>query len=168
MKFNKKLLLLGLVPILALLPSLAYAEDDEGEDVATSMGWIAVGAGVVANIPFIAINKIRRYAIKAGGSTMQIGRDIGTVYKPVLNFHIMLNSIGYFAGMSHGFLLSRHLDSISLSLAIVMNIMMISGLLLKYTSSRHNKIFNNLLHGQFGLVLLLAALVILHVSTGDD
>jgi len=90
------------------------------------------------------------------------------VYKPVLNFHIMLNSIGYFAGMSHGFLLSRHLDSISLSLAIVMNIMMISGLLLKYTSSRHSKIFNNLLHGQFGLVLLLAALVILHVSTGDD
>jgi hypothetical protein len=168
MKFKKKLLLLGLVPILALLPSLAYAEDDDEEDVATSMGWIAVGAGVVANIPFIAINKIRRYAIKAGGSTMQIGRDIGTVYKPVLNFHIMLNSIGYFAGMSHGFLLSRHLDSISLSLAIVMNIMMISGLLLKYTSSRHSKIFNNLLHGQFGLVLLLAALVILHVSTGDD
>lgn len=168
MKFNKELLLFGLVPILVLFPSLAYAEDDEGEDVAKSMGWMTVGAGVVANIPFIAINKIRRYAIKAGGSTMQIGRDIGTVYKPILNFHIMLNSIGYFAGMSHGFLLSRHLDSISLSLAIVMSIMMVSGLLLKYTSSRHAKIFNNLLHGQFGLVLVLTALVILHISTGDD
>ena len=166
MKFKKKFLFL--VPLLVLVPALAFADDDEEEDVVTNLGWVAVGAGVIANIPFIAINKIRRYAIKAGGPTMQMGRQIGAVYKPVLNFHIMLNSIGYFAGMSHGFLLSRHLDSVSLSLAIVMSIMMISGLLLKYTSSRHTKIFNNLLHGQFGLVLLLASLVVLHIFTGDD
>ena len=158
---------MGLLPFFMISPAVVYA-DDEGEDAAESLGWIAVGTGIIANIPFIAINKIRRYAIKAGGSTMQIGRQIGSVYQPILNFHIMLNSIGYFAGMMHGFLLLRHLDSISLSLAIVMSIMMVSGLLLKYTSSRHTKIFNRLLHGQFGLVLLLAALVILHIVTGDD
>jgi hypothetical protein len=46
--------------------------------------------------------------------------------------------------------------------------MMISGLLLKYTSSRNSKIFNKILHGQFGLVLVLAALVVLHIATSNE
>lgn len=150
-----------------LLPLPVFA-DDESEDSAELLGWIAVGCGVVANIPFITINKYRKYAIAAGGTSFAMARNIGVHFKTILNFHIMLNSIGYFAGMSHGFLLSRHLDSISLSLVIVMTLMMASGLMLRYTSSRHTKIFNRLLHGQFGLVLLLASLVILHVLVGDD
>ena len=159
----------SLLCLLFMIPTLAYADDDdEAEDVAENLGWIAVGAGIAANVPFIAMNKIRRYAIKTGSSTMQVAKQIRTVYRPLLNFHIMLNSIGYFAGMMHGFMLSRHLDSVSLSLAIVMSVMMVSGLLLKYTSSRNTKIFGKLLHGQFGLVILLAALVILHIIIGDD
>lgn len=161
-----KISTLILMVMLVFTPSIAFADDDE--DVAEGLGWIAVAAGIAANIPFIVLNKVRRYSIRVGGTSMQMGRQIGTVYKPVLNFHIMLNSIGYFAGMTHGFLLSRHLDSVSLSLAMVMSVMMASGLLLKYTSSRHTKIFNRLLHGQFGLVLVLASLVALHVVTGDD
>ena len=155
--------------LLVFFPSPAFADDgDESEDTAENLGWIAVGSGIAANIPFIAINKIRRYTIKQGNSTLQLAKQIRTAYKPILNFHIMLNSIGYFAGMTHGFMLSRHLDSISLSLAIVMSVMMISGLMLKYTSSRNSKIFGKLLHGQFGLVILLAALVTLHIIVGDD
>ena len=158
-----------LLSLLVVPSTLAYADDDDDvEDVVENLGWVAVGAGIVANIPFIAMNKIRRYAIKTGSSTTQIAKQIRTVYKPILNFHIMLNSIGYFAGMTHGLLLFRHLDSVSLSLAIVMSVMMVSGLLLKYTSSRNSKIFGKLLHGQFGLVILLAALVVLHIVVGDD
>ncbi len=153
--------------LLLILPIPAFADDD-GEDSAGLLGWVAVGCGVIANIPFIVINKYRKYAVQAGGSSLQMARNLGTHFKSILNFHIMLNSIGYFAGMSHGFLLSRHLDATSLSLAIVMTVMMASGLMLRYTSSRHTKIFNRLLHGQFGLVLLLAALVVLHVISGDD
>jgi hypothetical protein len=153
--------------LLLILPIPAFADDD-GEDSAGLLGWVAVGCGVIANIPFIVINKYRKYAVQAGGSSLQMARSLGTHFKSILNFHIMLNSIGYFAGMSHGFLLSRHLDATSLSLAIVMTVMMASGLMLRYTSSRHTKIFNRLLHGQFGLVLLLAALVVLHVISGDD
>jgi len=163
-----RLLFFYLILLGVLLPIPAFAEDDEDEDSAELLGWIAVSCGVIANIPFVAINKYRKYAIQAGGTSLQMARQIGTHFKTILNFHIMLNSIGYFAGMSHGFLLSRHLDSTSLSLAIVMTVMMASGLMLKYTSSRHAKIFNRLLHGQFGLVLLLAALVVLHVISGDD
>ena len=165
----KSILILSVLTLLVITPTLAYADDDdEAEDIAENLGWIAVGAGIVANVPFIAMNKIRRYAIKTGNSTMQIAKQVRTVYRPLLNFHIMLNSIGYFAGMTHGFMLSRHLDSVSLSLAIVMSVMMVSGLLLKYTSSRNSKLFGKLLHGQFGLVILLASLVTLHIVVGDD
>lgn len=163
---NSKIFLV-LFSLCFLSPFPAFADDDEEESI-ENLGWVAVGAGILANIPFIAMNKIRRYAIKTGGNAVQIGRQIGSYYKPILNFHILLNSIGYFAGMTHGLLLSRHLDSISLSLAIVMNVMMVSGLLLKYTSSRNSKIFGRLLHGQFGLVILLAALVVLHILIADD
>ena len=166
----KLVVFLTLMTLLVIPPTLTYADDsdDDAEDIVENLGWVAVGAGIVANVPFIAMNKIRRYALKTGSSTMQVAKQIRSVYKPVLNFHIMLNSIGYFAGMTHGLMLSRHLDSVSLSLAIVMTVMMISGLLLKYTSSRNSKIFGKLLHGQFGLVILLAALVVLHIIIGDD
>lgn len=150
-----------------MMPIPAFADGD-AEGSAELLGWVAIGCGVIANIPFIAINKYRKYAVRSGDSSLQMARQIGAHFKTILNFHIMLNSIGYFAGMSHGFILSRHLDAISLSLAIVMTVMMISGLMLRYTSSRHTKLFNRLLHGQFGLVLLLAALTVLHVVSGDD
>lgn len=156
-------LLIGLL----FVPTVAFADDDSG-DVAEALGWLAIGCGAVATAPFVVINKYRKYAIRTGGTQLQVARQIGSFFNPILNFHIMFNAIGYFAGMSHGLLLSRHLEPISLSLAITMTVMIISGLLLKYTSSRNDKIFNRLLHGQFGLVLLLIALVILHVTTGTD
>ncbi len=162
---SPKILILFL--FLFLIPIPAYADDD-AEDAIESLGWVAIGAGVVANMPFIIFNKYRRYAISVGGQSLQMARKMGTVFKPVLNFHIMLNGIGYTAGMTHGLLLSEHLDSVSLSLAITMTVLMTSGLLLKYTSSRNTKIFGRLLHGQFGLVILLAALITLHVLSADD
>ena len=158
------LLLLFLAPI----PAFADDDDDDAEDAIESLGWVAIGAGVIANLPFILFNKWRKYAVRAGGQSLLMARQTVQFYKPVLNFHIILNSVGYFAGMTHGLLLVNDLDSISLSLAITMTVLMISGILLRYTSSRHTKIFNRLLHGQFGLLLLLIALIALHVLTGDD
>ena len=166
MQINNKIGL-AIIPFLLLLPMPVFADDD-AEEVVENLGWIAIGAGVVGNLPFIVINKYRRYAVSLGGQSLQMARKIGTIYKPILNFHIMMNSIGYASGMIHGYLLSENLESISLSLAITMTVLMISGVLLKYTSSRNTKIFNRLLHGQFGLVILLVALVVLHVLTGDD
>ena len=159
--------LIGLIPILFLLPLPAYADDDS-EDIIENLGWVAIGCGVAANLPFVMINKYRRYAVSAGGQSLQMARKIGTVFKPILNFYIMMNSIGYFAGMTHGFFLSEHLDSISMSLAITMTVLMGSGILLKYSSSRHTKLFNRLLHGQFALVVLLIALIVLHIVSADD
>jgi len=163
---NKKFLIVIFLAFI-LIPIPAFADDDS-EDVIKDLGWIAIGCGIAANLPFVLLNKYRRYAVSAGGQSLQMVRKIGPMFKPILNFHIMMNSIGYFAGMVHGLALSRHLDSISLSLAITMTLLMGSGIMLKYTSSRHTKLFHRLLHGQFGLVVLLVALVVLHVLSADD
>jgi len=160
--------IIPMIFLLFLLPIPVFADDDDSEDAVESLGWIAIGAGIIANLPFIVFNKWRKYAVRTGGQSVQMVRQSVQIYKPVLNFHIILNSIGYFAGMTHGLLLVNDLDSISLSLAITMTVLMISGILLRYTSSKHTKVFNRLLHGQFGLVLLLIALIALHVMIGDD
>jgi len=154
--------------LLFLAPITAFADDDDAEDAIENLGWVAIGAGVIANLPFILFNKWKKYAVRAGGQSLLMARQAVQFYKPVLNFHIILNSVGYFAGMTHGLFLINDLDSISLSLAITMTVLMVSGILLRYTSSRNTKIFNRLLHGQFGLVFLLLALIILHVLVGDD
>ena len=162
-----------IIPIVFLLlflaPIPAFADDDDdAEDAIESLGWVAIGAGIIANMPFILFSKWRKYAVRAGGQSLLMARQAIQFYKPILNFHIILNFIAYFAGMTHGLFLANNLDSISLSLAITMTVLMASGILLRYTSSRHTKVFNRLLHGQFGLLLLLIALITLHVLIGDD
>ena len=159
--------IIPIIFLLFLVPLPVFADDD-AEDAIENLGWVAIGAGVVANLPFIIINKWRKYAVRAGGQSLVMARQVVQFYKPILNFHIILNSVGYFAGMTHGLLLVNDLDSISLSLAITMTVLMVSGVMLKYTSSRNTRIFNRLLHGQFGLVLLLIGLIVLHVIMGDD
>ena len=96
--------IIPIIFLLFLIPIPAFADDD-GEDAIENLGWVAIGAGAVANMPFILFNKWRKYAVHAGGRSLQMARQTVQFYKPVLNFHIILNSIGYFAGMTHGLLL---------------------------------------------------------------
>ena len=59
-----------IIPIIFLLilaPIPAFADDDDSEDAIESLGWVAIGAGVIANLPFILFNKWRKYAIRVGG-----------------------------------------------------------------------------------------------------
>ncbi len=151
-----------LIPLLFLIPLPAFAEDG----AATALGWAAIGIGIIANVPFIIYNRVRKIPVQVIGSN--IVRELALIYKPVLNAHIALNIIGYIAGATHGLLLIRYLDPISLSLAIVMSVLVASGLLLKYTSSRSLKIFNRLMHGQALLAFLLIILILLHIATADD
>jgi len=147
---------------LLLVPLSAFADNGRNHDVET-LGWVSIGTGIVAMIPIIASQKIKKYVTSSTGGMSTI--QTSSAYKSILNLHIILNSAAYFAGMAHGFLLARHLDSISFSLAITMTVMMISGILLKYSQSRNIKLFNRLLHGQILLVILLVVLICLHVIT---
>ena len=161
--YQLSLFLFSYFGISLIIPTV-YA--DEGYKGAESLGWTSVGIGLLANLPFVIYNRIRKIPASIIGQS--VIRELTLIYKPMLTFHITLNVIGYAVGALHGILLIEYLDSISLSLAIVMSVLVISGILLRYTSSRNLKIFNRLMHGQALLALLLVVLVVLHIVTAED
>jgi hypothetical protein len=148
----------------------AYAEDGErGEGGGVvALGWAAVGAGALGTGSLVAYKMSRKAMIAVVGSG-GITRSLTMAYKPALNFHMAMNLIGYAAGMAHGIMLSRAADGISISLALGMTVMVASGVLMRFTSSRA-RLFNMQVHGQVFLVALLVVLVLLHIATagGDD
>ncbi|MFN4336692.1 MAG: hypothetical protein ACK4FV_03795 [Candidatus Nitrosocaldus sp.] len=155
-----------LLPLLLYFITLNPLASEEMEDTAKALGWMAIVIGIIANIIFILYNRIRKFSAAYLGSDTT--RSLALMYKPMLNMHITLNVIGYIAGMVHGLLFIRYLEPITLSLAIIMTVLVISGLLLRYTSSSNMKIFNRLLHGQAILTIMLVLLIILHVVSADD
>lgn len=160
---------LALIAIAMLAPIPAHADDGDYDGAAQTLGWVSIGAGVVANVSLMVFNAIKKLPLLKVGIGSEVSKMGISMYKPMLNFHIMLNSVGFFAGMSHGLMLLGGLDSISLSLAIVMTVSMVSGIILKIASDRHVKFFGRLVHGQAILSILLVSLVVLHVITaGGD
>jgi hypothetical protein len=158
-----------LITVTMLMPISVYAEHEHHDGSAQTLGWVSIGTGVVANLLFVGFNAIKKFPLLKVGIGSEISKAGVSMYKPLLNFHIMLNSVGFFAGMSHGIMLLRGIDSISLSLAIVMIFSMISGIILKFESDRNLKFFGRLVHGQVILSILLISLVTLHVVTmGGD
>lgn len=151
--------------LLFFIPTIAFAEDGHSSNTAVTLGWFAIGSGIVANLSLVVYKMIRKLPVMKLVGVQESTLGLAPFYKPVLDFHIMLNSIGFFAGLSHGIILVRGLDYISLSLAIIMTFSMASGIVLKYASEKNMKFFGRLAHGQFILAVLLIVLVILHVVT---
>ncbi len=75
---------------------------------------MAIGIGVIVNVIFILYNRVRKRSATYLGSNAT--RSLALMYKPMLNMHIALNTIGYIAGMVHGLLFIRYLEPITLSL----------------------------------------------------
>ncbi|MGI0059124.1 MAG: hypothetical protein ACREBJ_05080 [Nitrosotalea sp.] len=150
---------------LVFVPTMVYADDNRGFIIADNLGWLAIGCGISANLSLVIFKMVRKIPVMklVGGSGTS--QSLTPMYQPVLNFHIMLNSIGFFAGFVHGFMLIRGLDYISLSLIIVMIISMISGIMLRFTCGKNSKFISRLVHGQAILATLLVTIVILHVIT---
>ena len=157
---------ISMMVALAFAPALAYADYDEGGfSTAANLGWLAIGCGMAANLSLVIFKMIKKIPVMklVGGSVAS--QNLTSFYQPVLNFHIMLNSVGFFAGLLHGLMLIRGLDYISLSMVTVMTVSMISGIILKFTSGKNSKFLSRLVHGQAILAALLVTLVILHVIT---
>jgi hypothetical protein len=165
--FTNSNLKISIILVLVFVPALAYAQDDDnvGFSTAANLGWLAIGCGMAANISLVVFKMIKKLPVMklVGGSSAS--QSLTSMYQPVLNFHIMLNGVGFFAGLAHGFMLMRGLDYISLSLAIVMTVSMTSGIVLKFSSGKNSKFFSRLVHSQAILAALLVTLVVLHVIT---
>lgn len=144
----------------------AAAENGREGGGATALGWAAVGTGILGTGSLVAYKISRKTLIATVGSG-GITRPLTAMYKPVLNFHMAMNLIGYSAGMSHGIMLVGAADGISIALALVMTVLVASGILMRFTPSR-SRIFNTQVHGQVLLVILLIILVLLHIATVND
>lgn len=144
----------------------ARAEDGEEDGGAVALGWAAVGAGALGTGSLV-LYKMSRKALIATVGSGGVTKSVTMAYKPALNFHMTMNLIGYSAGMAHGIILSAAADGISIALALVMTVMVASGALMRFTSSRM-RLFNMQVHGQVFLVLLLVVLVVLHIATAGE
>ena len=124
---------------------------------AKAITWSALIFGMVHLNPWQAI-----------GATVD-GLLIGWLYWrtnsliPGLIIHMFNNLIGFFTGMFHGILLVRGIDFISISLAIVITILTVSGILIRYAKLRIINQFNRIIHTHVILSALLVILIILHV-----
>jgi hypothetical protein len=166
---NLKLKILVIV-LLFFIPTMVFAEDGQNDNTAVTLGWFAIGLGIVANLLLGTFKILRKLPITKLVGGYESTSGLTPFYKPVLDLHMTLNSVGFFAGITHGIMLVRGLDYISLSLAILMTFSMASGIVLKYASEKNSKLFGRLAHGQFILAVLLIILVILHVTImgGND
>lgn len=139
--------------------------------VAKSLGWVAIGAGLIANVPFIAYVRVRKISVASLGGGHEITRGLAIRHPTMLNLHMAINAVGFLAGIAHGILLIRGLDAISLALAITMTVLVASGIVLRFTPLKNGngntKNFARIFHTQLVLSGLLVLLVILHlVSVG--
>lgn len=126
------------------------------------MGWAAIIAETVGEGTLITFSKIRPLSSTPGSSSnIQV---IVRSYKLVLNFQITMNAIGYAIGVVHGYLLYSKVDYMSILIVITMTIMLISGILLRYSIRKQN-VFKMQLHVQLALIVLLVTLVSIHVAT---
>ncbi|MDJ0269033.1 MAG: hypothetical protein NXY59_00490 [Aigarchaeota archaeon] len=164
MSKTQHLYLLLAIILMLTSPTAALAEEDEGEeDAAKGLGWIAVWTGTIATTSLMLYKRVRSLPIS--DSTV---RELSIFYKPLLSFHILLNTTGFTAGLAHGYIFSRSMEPITLSLVIVMLFLTVSGILLRYTSARNLKIFNKLIHGQLIMTILAISLVVLHILTAEE
>lgn len=154
------------IAAIVFVPTMAFAENGRVTSTAVTLGWISIGCGLASNLALISFKLARKIipmkVLVGSGSSSQ---NSASAYAKVLNFHIILNSIGFLVGLSHGFLLLRGLDYISLSLVIVMTASMTSGIILKYASGNNTRFFGRLVHSQFILGVMLVTLVLLHIIT---
>lgn len=142
--FSSKSKLVTTIVLLFFIQAVAYADGEERASAAITLGWISIGVGIVANLSLVVFKLVRRLPIIKLVGGYELISSLTPFYKPVLDLHIMLNLVGFFAGMLHGIMLINGLDHVSFSLAIIMTFSMASGLVLKYASGRNLKLFGRL------------------------
>ena len=173
--FNNNILLILLSILFLLFIPFCYADNNNNNNYdnnnrrllhnnAEFLGWISISCGLIANVPFILYVRVKKLSVKRLGGGDSLTRNLALEHRPIINFHTALNLIGFFTGIFHGILLVRGIDFISISLAIVITTLTVSGILIRFTKLRIVNQFNRIIHTHIILSTLLVILVILHVS----
>jgi hypothetical protein len=170
--FNNNILLILLSILFLLFIQFCYADNNDDDNNnrrllhnnAELLGWISISCGLIANFPFILYVRVKKLSVKRLGGGDSLTRNLALEHRPIINFHTTLNLIGFFIGIFHGILLVRGIDFISISLAIVITTLTVSGILLRFAKLRFINQFNRIIHTHVILSVLLVILIILHVS----
>ena len=171
---NNSILLILLSILFLLFIPFCYADNINDDDNnnrrllhnnAELLGWISISSGLIANVPFILYVRVKKLSVKRLGGGDSLTRNLALEHRPIINFHTALNLIGFFTGIVHGILLVRGIDFISISLAIVITTLTVSGILIRFTKLRIVNQLNRIIHTHIILSTLLVILVILHVSS---
>lgn len=169
MLLHRKLILLFLVAI--ILTSViynVYADEDEdevedenedsifGEDTGKLYGSVAWVGGLFLNSVFVVVNRARKMF------------RLRIPFRYILDIHILTNIILGALGVIHGYsYMSRAGPAEYLAVSLIV-ILLISGLFLRYISSRNMKLLSRLVHGQLLLSIILALVLGYHVATIED
>ena len=169
--FNNNILLILLSILFLLFIPFCYADTNNDNNNrrllhnnTELLGWISISCGLIANVPFILYVRVKKLSVKRLGGGDSLTRNLALEHRPIINFHTALNLIGFFTGIFHGILLVRGIDFISISLAIVITTLTVSGILIRFTKLRIVNQFNKIIHTHIILSTLLVILIILHVS----
>jgi len=169
--FNNNILLILLSILFLLFIPFCYADNNNDNNNrrllhnnAELLGWISISCGLIANVPFILYVRVKKLSVKRLGGGDSLTRNLALEHRPIINFHTALNLIGFFTGIFHGILLVRGIDFISISLAIVITTLTVSGILIRFTKLRIVNQYDRIIHTHIILSTLLVILVILHVS----
>ena len=76
------------------------------------LGWVSISCGFIANVPFILYVRVKKLSVKRLGGGDVLTRNLSLEHRTIINFHIVLNLIGFFTGVVHGLLLLRGIDFI--------------------------------------------------------
>ncbi len=162
------LMVFALVSAFSALP--VYASDDEGEDegegengeneTAKSLGEFAWNAGLALILGFVAYKYTLPYQAK-------YKIKLPVRYKHVLNIHIFSSLLLAAAALLHGFLLLEYATLLEYAIGVIIVFMVVTGVLLRWSTHRKLKMYARLLHTQRALTILLLILVAIHTSLKD-
>ncbi|MEB3787543.1 MAG: hypothetical protein GSR78_02170 [Desulfurococcales archaeon] len=148
-----------------------YASENEPEDgeepensgegeIAESLGEFAWNAGLVLILGFVAFKYTLPYQVKHG-------INLPIRFKHVLDIHIASSLMLAAAALLHGFMLLEYATLLEYAIGGVIMLMVVTGILLRWSKNRKVKTYARLLHTQRLLALVLLILVAVHTSLKD-
>jgi len=155
------ILIISLVLVFSI--SLVYGDEDWeeeggflGEDFANQLGSLAWIGGLFLNSVFVVVNRARRVF------------RLRIPMKIVLDLHIITNVLLGIAAILHGYMYLRVAGPAEYIAVGLIILLLLTGLFLRYISSRNLRLLNRLVHGQLILSIILAIVVGYHIAFIED
>ena len=139
-----------------------YEGEEEEEDeyeANESLGSIGFYGGVLATLVYVA----PKYARQLLGLRLP-----PRVYRYTLDLHAAGNMAAAVAALTHGYLNIRYATPLEYAMAVLIVLLVVTGLVMRYAENRKAKLVARLVHGQRVFALTLLVLALLHQALMED